>query len=82
MKGIEAVTDFLGKVSFPITKTKLVEAAHNFKMGNDVVNTMDKLPNKNFSSLEDVIPHIQKQNAGKAAGGIGKNIGDAIGGSH
>ena len=82
MKGIEVITEFLGKVSFPITKTKLVEAAHNFKMGDDIANTMDALPNKTFGSLEEVIPYVQKQKAGNAVGGIGKNLGDAMRGSH
>ncbi len=82
MRGIEIVTEFLGKVSYPIDKNKLVEAAHNFRMGDDVIQTVEALPNKVFASLEDVIPYVQKQNAGKAVGGIGKNIGDALGGSH
>lgn len=81
MKGIEIVTGFLGRVTYPIDKTKLVEAAHNFRMGNDVVQTVEALPDKVFASLEDVIPYVQKQNAEKGVGGVGKNIGNAIGGA-
>ncbi len=81
MKGIEIVTEFLGKVTYPINKRKLVEAAHNFRMDDDIVQTVEALPNKAFASLEDVIPYVRRQNAAAVVGGVRQNVGNAIRGA-
>ncbi len=76
MKSIEIVKEFLGKVSYPIDKNKLVETAHNFGMKREIVQTVEALPDRQFGSLEEVLPHISG-----GGGGIGEKVSNVIGGA-
>lgn len=54
----QAIRDYLGGLAFPSTKADIVRLAVAQHASKEVVETLERLPDERFSSLEDIMRHF------------------------
>ncbi len=54
------LTQFLGGINFPCSKQELIKHARGRNAPQDVLNTLEQIPDRTYNSMSDVMRDIGK----------------------